>query len=135
MEKVRDQPARPFVTNEEDVRLNIRNISSKSASGPDDGSGKTLKLCSDSLASVLTELLLTSFNEGHIPKVWKVSAIIPDPTKRSSSQMNDYTGVTDFDRLQMRKKIVLKHLRSDPAEHQDPCSLPTEGIGTQKMSC
>ena len=95
MEKVRDQPARPYVPNEEDVRLNIRNINFKSASGPDDGNGKTLKLCSDSLAGVLTELLQRSFNEGHnfIPKVWKMSAIIPDPTKRSSSQMNDYIPV------------------------------------------
>ena len=95
MEKVRDKPARPCVTNEEDVRLNFRNINSKSASGPDDGSGKTLKLCSDSLAPVLTGLLRTSFNEGHtfIPKVWKMPTIIPDPTKRSSSQMNDYIPV------------------------------------------
>ena len=50
-------PLWPFVTNEENVRLNFRNINSKSASGPDDGSGKTLNLCSDSLAAVLTELL------------------------------------------------------------------------------
>ena len=83
MEKIRDQPARPLVTNEENVRLNFRNFNSKSASGPDDGSGKTLKLCSDSLAPVLTELLQRSFNEGHhfIPKVWKMSAIVPDPKK------------------------------------------------------
>ena len=71
MEKILDQPARPFITNEEDVRLNFRNINSKSASGTDDGSGKTLKLCSDSLAPVLTELQ-RSFNEGHIPKIWKM---------------------------------------------------------------
>ena len=95
MEKVRDQPVRPYVPNEEDVRLNFRDINTKSASGPDDGSGKTLKLCSDSLAPVLTELLQRSFNEVHnfIPKVWKMSAIIPDQTKLSSSQMNDYRPV------------------------------------------
>ena len=62
MEKVQDQRPWPFVTNEENVRLNFRNINSKSASGPDDGSGKSLKLCSDSLAPVLTELLQRSFN-------------------------------------------------------------------------
>ena len=93
MEKVLDQPVRPFVTSEEDVRLNFRNINSKSASGHDDGSGKTLKLCSDFFAPVLTELLQRSFNEGHVPKVWKMPTIIPDPTKRSSSQMNDYRPV------------------------------------------
>ena len=93
MEKVQYQPPWPFFTNEENVRLNFRNINSKSASGPDDGSGKSLKLCSDSLARILTELLERSFNEGHIPEVWKMSVIILVPNTRSSSQMNEYIPV------------------------------------------
>ena len=109
MKKIRDQPARPFVTSEADVRLNFRNINSKSASGPDD---KTLKLCCDSLAPDLTELLQTPCSrrpapdEEHafIPKFWKMSAIVSDPTKRSSSQMNDYIPVA-------QTSIVLKCAR------------------------
>lgn len=132
----RDQPVRPYVTNEEDVRLNFRNINSKSASGPDDGSGKILKLCSDSLAPVLTELLQRSLSEGYIPKVWKISTIIPVPNKRSSSQTNDYRPVAHISIVfKSVEKIVLNHLRSETAEHQDPCSLPTVGTRSQKMSC
>ena len=63
MGKVRDQPAQPFVISEEEVRLNFRNINCRSASGSDNVSGKTLKLCSDSLASVFTQLLQRSFSE------------------------------------------------------------------------
>ena len=93
MGKVRDQPAQPFVISEEEDRLNFRNINCRSASGSDKVSGKTLKLFSDPLAPVCTQLLQISFNEGHIPKIWKMSTIFPIPKKRSPSQRNKYRPV------------------------------------------
>ena len=75
------------------VEDNVQQNDFRSASEPDDASGKTLKLCSDSLARILTELLERSFNEGHIPEVWKMSVIILVPNTRFSSQMNEYIPV------------------------------------------
>ena len=121
MEKVRDKPAQPLVISEEEVRLNFRNINCRSASGSDKVSDEILKLCSDSLIPVFTQLLHRSFNTGHIPNIWKTCTIIPVPKKRSSSQLNDYRPVALTPvAFKCAEKIVLQHLRSETAGRQDP---------------
>jgi hypothetical protein len=121
MEKLRHLPAQPFVISEEDVRLDFRKVNSRSAAGPDNVSGKTVRACSESLAPVYTRLFQRSFDEGHIPRTWKTSIIIPVPKKRSPSQLNDYRPVALTSiAFKCVEKVILKHLRSETAKYQDP---------------
>ena len=89
--------------------------------GPDQVSGKTLKLCSDSLAPVYTRLLLWSLSDGHIPRIRKTATIIPVPKKRSPSQLNDYRPVALTSvPFKCAERVILRELRLQTAAHQDP---------------
>jgi hypothetical protein len=133
MDRVRELPDFPIVTTEEDVRTLFSKLNARSASGPDGVSSKTLKLCCDSLAPVFTRLFHRSFAEGHVPKLWRSSTIVPVPKKRGASQLNDFRPVALTSvPMKCAERLVLKHLRAETAAHQDPLQFAyCQGRNTQ----
>ena len=121
MDTVHQLPGSPVTVSEEEVRRLFRKLNSRSASGPDRISSKTLKTCSDSLAHVFKVLFQRSLQEGHIPRLWRSSMIIPVPKRKVVSQLNDYRPVA-LTSIPMKcaEKIVLGHLRRETEDHQDP---------------
>ena len=121
MDTVHQIPGSPVVITEEEVRRLFKKLNARSASGPDGISSKTLKICSDSLAHVFKTLYERSLEEGHIPNIWRSSMIIPVPKKKVVSQLNDYRPVALTSvPMKCAEKIILKHLRRETANHQDP---------------
>jgi hypothetical protein len=121
MDTVHQLPGSPVTIGDEEVRNLFRKLNARSAPGPDGVSSKTLKTCSDSLAYVFKELFQRSLQEGHVPRLWRSSMIIPVPKKRTVSQLNDYRPVALTSvPMKCAEKIVLKHLRRETEDHQDP---------------
>ena len=118
--KAQDKLDEPINVKEDEVRTLFKRLNVKSAAGPDKIEGKILKLCSDSLATVFTSLIQWSFNENYVPRLWKTSAIVPIPKKKSPVQLNDYRPVA-LTPIPMKcaERIALKHLKSQTAPHQD----------------
>ena len=121
MAETQSRSSHPVEVNEEDVRACLKKINPRSATSPDNVSGRTLKGCSESLAPVFTELIQMSLDEGYIPRIWKASTIVPVAKKRSPKVLNDYIPValTSIP-LKCAEKIVLLRLRDETAEYQNP---------------
>ena len=121
MNKAKNNHGNPILATVEDVRNRFKHLNARSASGPDNVSSKTLKICCDSLAPVYVKLFNRSFREGHVPKLWRTSTIVPVPKKKSITQLNDYRPVALTSvPMKCAERIVLKQLRSETEAHQDP---------------
>ena len=121
MDTVHQLPGSPVIISEEEVRGLFMKLNARSASGPDGISCKTLKTCCDSLAYVFKILFERSLQEGHIPRIWRSSSIIPVPKRKVVSQLNDYRPVALTSvPMKCAEKIILKHLRRETENHQDP---------------
>jgi hypothetical protein len=133
MQRVHEQSGDPISTTDDDVRNLFRKLNARSASGPDGVSSKTLKLCCDSLAPVFSRLFQRSFTEGHVPRLWRSSTVVPVPKKRGASQMNDFRPVALTSvPMKCAERLLLKHLRAETAAHQDPLQLAySQGRNTQ----
>ena len=59
------------------VETLLESIDVKKATGPDDISGRILKLCSAEMALVLTVIFTQSVNTGELPKDWLTANITP----------------------------------------------------------
>ena len=131
--KVRELGGRPITVEEEDVRKLFSKLNMRSAAGPDEVSGKVLRLCCGSLAQVFTRLFQQSFNDCYVPRLWKLSTIVPVPKKKAPAVMNDYRPVA-LTSIPMKcvERIALKHLKQETAEHQDPLQFAyTQGRNTE----
>jgi predicted amidophosphoribosyltransferase len=85
------------------------------------------------LAPVFTRLFHRSFAEGHVPKLWRSSTIVPVPKKQDASQLNDFRPVALTSvPMKCAERLVLKHLRAETATHQDPLQFAySQGRNTQ----
>eukprot|EP00745_Piridium_sociabile_P003480 TRINITY_DN12039_c0_g1_i1.p1 TRINITY_DN12039_c0_g1~~TRINITY_DN12039_c0_g1_i1.p1 ORF type:complete len:561 (-),score=151.19 TRINITY_DN12039_c0_g1_i1:152-1588(-) len=121
MEKVLSRPSQPVPISLDEVRTSFRKVRARSAAGPDNISGRLLRECCESLAPVFLELFQRSLDEGIVPRIWKSSIIVPVAKKRSPAELNDYRPValTSIP-FKCAERIVLKKLKSETEEHQDP---------------
>ena len=91
------EPSRP-VTDEatppeisvEEVRKQLRMCKTDKASGPDELSAKILKSCYFSLAPIFCDIFNRCLLSGRLPKLWKLSNIIPVPKKANPKENNDF---------------------------------------------
>lgn len=119
--RVKERTGDLINVNVTDVQKIFKGLNARSAAGPDGVTGKTLKLCSEALAPVFTHLFQRSFQEGHVPLLWRTSTIVPVPKKKNPSQLNDFRPVA-LTSIPMKcaERIALKRLQSETAQHQDP---------------
>ena len=133
MQQVHEMPSSPITFTDDDVRSLFKKLNARSASGPDGVSSRTLKMCRDSLAPVFSRLFQQSFTEGHVPRIWRSSIVVPVPKKRGASQLNDFRPVALTSvPMKCAERLVLKHLRKETAAHQDPLQFAySQGRNTQ----
>ena len=62
----------------------IKSLSPDKAVGPDDISCRMLKLCSNSISPVLTDIFNISISTGNLPSCWKTANVVPVYKKRLS---------------------------------------------------
>ena len=119
--RARERVGEPITVSAAEVHKIFKGLNPRSAAGPDNVTGKTLKLCSEVLAPVYARLFQRSFAEGHVPLPWRTSIIIPVPKKKNPTQLNDYRPVA-LTSIPMKcaERIALKQLQYETAPHQDP---------------
>ena len=81
LEAVRQMPHIPVEFEEQEVEACFKKINPRSASKPDNISGRVLKNCCNSLAPVFCRLFQESLENCGIPKMWKTSTVVPVPKK------------------------------------------------------
>ena len=122
MQKVHRRSFRPVTVEEKEVATCYRQVRPNSAAGPDNISSKTLRECTDSLARCSPDCfsgpwMLTMFRASEK----KSSNNIPVAKKRSPREMNDFRPVALTSvPFNCAEKNVLRRLRTETAEHQDP---------------
>ena len=89
LEEIESLPCESVKVQDEEVRKLFGKVKPRSAPGPDEISGKTLKNCNESLAPVFSRLFEQSLVEGKVPDAWKTSTIVPVPKKTNPGQLND----------------------------------------------
>lgn len=104
-----------------DVRMTLRRVNPRKATGPDNIPGRVLRECADQLAGIFTDILNTSLSSAVVPACLKTTKIIPVPKKSTVSCLNDYRPVAlmpiitkCFDRL------VLRHMNTQLPQNLDP---------------
>ena len=106
---------------EDEVRKEFSGVNPTKAAGPDNVSPCVLKHCSSQLAHIFTHIFNLSFQLGCIPKIWKLSCIIPVPKKPVITCNNDLRPVAltsvimkSAERLTLKllKKLVAPYLDS-----------------------
>ena len=121
LEAVRQMPDAPVELGEHEVETCFKKINPRSASGPDNISGKVLKNCCTSLAPVFSRLFQESLDSGVIPRMWKTSTVVPVPKKPNPKGLNDYRPValTSIP-FKCLEKLVLRRLLQQTQSKQDP---------------
>ncbi|KAI3374584.1 hypothetical protein L3Q82_021157 [Scortum barcoo] len=100
----------------------------RKAPGPDAVSPSCLKVCTDQLTPIVTQIFNRSLELCEVPSCFKCSTILPIPKKPSITGLNDYRPIA-LTSVVMKsfKRLVLAHLKdiTGPLLWIDPCSLPT----------
>ena len=93
----------------------LNGLDTSKASGPDGISGYMLKGTAQSIASSLTMLFNMSIRSGRVPKMWKVSSVVPIPkTATSTDNPSNYRRIS---LLPVVSKLLEKHIYSIVFEH------------------
>ena len=83
----------------------IKKLGADKAVGPDNISGRMLKLCADSIAPVLARIFNISIASGKLPMEWKTAHVVPVYKKGDRSTLTDYRPIA-------LTSIVVKMLES-----------------------
>ena len=71
---------KPFLeVSEEEVRKEFKRLKPSKAAGPDELSPRVIKNCAEQLTPIFTFIVNSSLALQHVPKLWKLSSIIPVP--------------------------------------------------------
>ena len=99
----------------------VKRINSTKAMGPDNISGRLLKICASELCDIYNRIFNWSLLECSIPSAWQSSLICPVPKKKSPTTLNDYRPVA-LTSLVMTcfEKIVVQHLLTFTSQQLDP---------------
>ena len=108
-----DDATPPFTVSEHDVRRLFRKQNETKAAGPDGIKPKFLKLCSDQIANVFTNIFNWSLELSIVPSCFKFSTIIPVPKKSNPQSLNDYRPVA-LTSVIMKcfEKLVLRYINN-----------------------
>ena len=106
---------------EDEVRREFSCVNPSKAMGPDDVSPRVLKNCASQLAPIFTTIFNSSFESKKVPKIWKLSCIIPVPKKSPITCNNDLRPVA-LTSVVMKsvERLVLKLLKSVTLSYLDP---------------
>jgi len=83
-------PQHSLTVNSADVEQLFNRVNPRKSTGPDGLPGVVIKKCSSQLSCIFTRLFQLSLDSHVVPKLWKVSRIIPVPKKTQAKELNDY---------------------------------------------
>jgi hypothetical protein len=106
---------------EEEILLWLSRTNTRKSAGPDNISGKLLKICKYQLTPVLHKLFNTSLKQHTVPVQWKTSTIVPLAKNNLPKVNNDLRPVA-LTVLIMKcfERIFLQHLKPQTAAFNDP---------------
>ena len=103
----------PLTVTTAEVRTALRRTNPRKAAGPDNISGRTLRVCSWELADVLADIYNLSLAQAVVPVCFKTTNIVPLPKKNTVTCLNDYRPIA-------LTPIVMKCFREDSHDpHQE----------------
>ena len=110
-----------IVFEESDVERIFKSVDANKSQGPDGISGKIIKTCCNELSFIFTYIFNMSLKLHTIPRIWKLSEIIPVPKKPSFKIMNDLRPVA-LTSITMKcfERLVLSVLKSNVQHSLDP---------------
>ncbi|KAK3560772.1 hypothetical protein QTP86_019205, partial [Hemibagrus guttatus] len=113
------QPTLKFC--EEDMCQVFKKQKTRKAPGPEDVSPACLKVCTDQLAPIFTQIFNRSLVQCEVPRCFKRSTIIPVPKKPQISGLNDYRPVA-LTSVVMKsfERLVLAYLKDITGPLLDP---------------
>ncbi|KAJ8381297.1 hypothetical protein SKAU_G00020750 [Synaphobranchus kaupii] len=77
-----------------EVKLLLKNINGRKATGPDGIPSWLLKEHAEDLAPVITHLFNQSFTEGKLPSFWKSANVVPIPKEPGANQLNQFRPIS-----------------------------------------
>ena len=83
----------PVTVFEDDVVFVLSHVNPRKAPGPDGQKGKVLKVCTTQLGSVFTCLFQLLLDTQFVPRLWRLTTIMPVPNKRNATLMKDFRPV------------------------------------------
>jgi hypothetical protein len=117
---LRSREAEPITLSVDEVMRSLNSIKIGKAAGPDHIGSSVIKLCKEPLAPVLCKIYQASLDAAYIPKIWKMSELIPAPKKNPPTCNNDYRPIA-LTAIMMKclEKIVKNHLSEQVSPHTD----------------
>ena len=117
-----DSSPETFLTlTEDEVRTVFSRVNPTKAMGPDYVSPRILKNCASQLAPIFTTIFNLSFQIKKVPKIWKLSCIIPVPKKSPITCNNDLRPVALTSVvMKSAERLVLNQLKSLTLPFLDP---------------
>uniref|UniRef100_A0AAV2L2L3 Reverse transcriptase domain-containing protein n=1 Tax=Knipowitschia caucasica TaxID=637954 RepID=A0AAV2L2L3_KNICA len=110
-----------FTVTQEAVQRVLSSTIVRKAPGPDGIPPRVLKLCSEQLAPVLTDIFNLSLRDCAVPNCFKESTIIPIPKKTPVTCLNDYRPVALTSVLMKTfERLVLDFIKSQIPVSVDP---------------
>ena len=110
-----------LVFDELEVKKMFSGVNANKSQGPDQISGKIIKTCYDELSYIFCYIFNMSFRLHTIPRIWKLSEIIPVPKKPRFQIMNDLRPVA-LTSIIMKcfERLVLSNLKNSIRDSLDP---------------
>lgn len=104
-----------------EVRKVLSITKARKATGPDRVPPRVVKLCSEQLAPVLTDLFNMSLERRIVPMSFKVSTIVPVPKKSPVTCLNDFrpTAITSV-QMKCLERLVLNYIKGQIPTSLDP---------------
>lgn len=105
----------------ETVVRDLRGTRVNSSPGPDNVSGRDLRLGAEQLGGVFPILFQRSMNAGTVPQLWKHSTVFPIPKKTTINTLND-PGPVALTSLVMKamERVIKQHILTAADAQMDP---------------
>lgn len=105
----------------ETVLRALRRTRVNSSPGPDNVSGRDLRLSAEQLGGVFPILFQRSMNTGTVPQLWKLSTVFPIPKKTTVNTLNDL-GPVALTSLLMKtmERVIKQHILTAAHAQMDP---------------
>lgn len=116
-----DRNGERIILSHEEVLRSIKHIKCGKACGPDQVSAKVLRACTDQLVEPLTVLFQASLDLHIVPRIWKMTEVVPIPKNRFPKTKNDLRPIALTSLIMKCLEHIVKHHLCIQVNHlQDP---------------
>ena len=104
-----------------DVSKTFKRVNPRNAAGPNGIPSRVFRACADQLAGMFTDIFNLSLSQSAVLTCFKMSTIVPVPTKAKATELNDYCPVV-LTSIIMKcfERLVKDHITSNLPGTLDP---------------